>query len=70
MANITIKIEDIDGGKVRITSTPNFETMVKMEISGEKLTGAHGYAFSTLNHLWKLSKQKGPTILEIPKIGW
>lgn len=68
MSKVIITVEDIDGDKVRITSSPNFETMMKMDMSGERLTSAHGYAFAILTYARKLSKQASPIIREIPRI--
>lgn len=68
MAKIIITIEDTESGNVKITSTPNFETMMKMDVSGETFTSAMGYAFALLNHAWKLGKKKSPIIREIPKL--
>lgn len=71
MAKIIIEINDIEGGKVSVKSSPNFETMTKMMVSGDQLTAAHGYAFSALKHLWKTAKNQSSIIkAEIPKIGW
>lgn len=68
MAKITITIEDKPEGKVGIKSEPNFETMMKMDISGEKITCAHGYAFALLNKAREISKSNNPLIRRIPLI--
>jgi hypothetical protein len=68
MSKVIIEIEDLPNDKVKITSTPNFETMMKMDISGEGLSGCHGYAFSLLNHARKLAQQSSPIIREIPRL--
>jgi hypothetical protein len=69
MAKIKIEIEDRPEGGVKITSDPNFETMMKIQISGSEFTSAHGYAFSLLNHARKLGKENDPMRLLIPRIG-
>jgi hypothetical protein len=43
MPKITITVEDLPGNQVKIEATPNFETMMKMDISGERMTSAHRY---------------------------
>lgn len=71
MAKVQITIEDLPDGKVKVVAEPNFETLMAMDISGSKLTAAHGYLFSTLNHITKLSKQNGSIIRQIPQlISW
>lgn len=44
MAKIQIILEDSPSGMVKVTSNPNYETMLKMVTSGEELTPAHHYA--------------------------
>lgn len=68
MAKITIEIEDLDSGKVKVTATPTFEQMAKMELSGERITSAHGYAIYVLNQIRQESKRQEPTKLLIPKL--
>jgi hypothetical protein len=68
MARINILIEDTFDGKVKVVATPNFETMVKMDISGEMLTSAHGYDFKALNAIRAESKALAPTKILIPKL--
>lgn len=69
MAKVIIEIEDIPGDKVKITSNPTMETMIKMELSGDRLTSAHGYAYACLNEIRKLSKSQDPTNkLLIPRL--
>jgi hypothetical protein len=68
MAKITITLEDhLD--KVKVVSDPNFETMIKMEVSGTALTSAHGYAIAALNAIRAHSKAPGPSKILIPRIG-
>ena len=68
MAKAVITFEDLPNGKVKVVSEPNFETLMAMDLSGNSLTAAHGYLFSVLNHITKLSKQNGPIIRQIPKL--
>jgi hypothetical protein len=56
MAKIVIVIEDIPDQKVKITSVPSIELMLKMDNSGEDLTPANGYAFFILNKVREFSK--------------
>lgn len=68
MAKIIILIEDSPGNKVRVESTPSFETMMKMDVSGADLTSAHGYAFCALNAIRDAAKRNSPLSYKIPKI--
>jgi len=70
VAKVEIIIEDLPGDKVKITSNPSMETMIKMELSGSnELTSAHGYAYACLNEIRKLSKSQDPTNkLLIPRL--
>lgn len=57
MAKVVLVIEDIpEEGKVKVTSVPSIELMLKMDNSGEDLTPAHGYAFFVLNKVREFSK--------------
>lgn len=67
MARIVITIEDLPNDKVKIEANPNFETMMAMDLSGQTLTSAHGYAFSALNHVRKIAQQNS-IIREIPRL--
>ena len=67
MAKITVVIEDLPGGKVKVACEPNFETMMKMELSGTRLTSAHGYALLALNAIRNESKRIAPTRILIPR---
>lgn len=69
MAEITIKIKDLPGGKVEVVATPSFETMMKMHASGETLTSAHAYALYAVRCIREEAKKKTSTIIHIPKIG-
>jgi hypothetical protein len=69
---ITIDLEDVHGGGVKVVSTPSFETMAKAINSGESADGAMGYALLCINAIRKASKQadlekRGITV-EIPKV--
>lgn len=69
MAKITITIEDLPNGSVKVEATPNFETMMKLDISGNSLTSAHGYALFVLNQVRKKSKEFNPNnLIQIPRI--
>lgn len=68
MAKITLTIEDLPGNKVKVVSDPNFETMMKMHVSGTPLTSAHGYALTAINAIRGESKKRAPTGIIIPKI--
>lgn len=73
MAKITITIEDnqVTGG-VKVVSDPSFESMAKMDNSGEGLTSAHGYALTAINHIRKVAKEntrdRSSLKVNIPKI--
>ena len=70
MAKVTITFEDSPNDKVKIVSDPSFETMAKMEISGNGLSSAHGYALTAINSIRAASKkQDNSLIVELPKIG-
>ena len=69
MAKIIITIEDSTAGKVKVVSDPNFETMMKMHVSGAGLTAAHGYAFCALNAIREEAKKQTPLRIKIPRIG-
>lgn len=69
MAEITIVVKDIEGGKVSIRATPSFEMIMKMDISGNKLTPAHGYAVALLNKAREISKSNDPRqIIQVPRL--
>jgi hypothetical protein len=70
MAKVTIIIEDIPHGKVKVVATPNVQEMFQMAESGHDLTSAHGYAFQALNAIRQHSKSQDPTTkILIPRIG-
>lgn len=68
MAKVIIEIEDAPNNKVSVKCTPNFETMMAMDISGTNLTSAHGYAFKALNAIRNESKKNQPTIIGVPRL--
>jgi len=57
LAKVVITIEDKDNGNVKVTSEPNFETMVLIEKSGNQLTSAHGYAMRAVLAIRERSKE-------------
>ena len=69
MAKIEITIEDLPNNRVAIKSEPNFETMMKMMVSGNQLSSAHGYALCALNAIRRESKKQGPTKILVPRLG-
>jgi hypothetical protein len=70
MAEVTIKIKDLDNGKVSVQAEPNFMTMAMMDESGHGLTAAHGYALAMLREVRKISKSNESNILvQIPRLG-
>lgn len=66
MAKLTITIEDLPNGRVKMVCTPNFETLVKMDLSGEHLTAAHKYALKVIMTIYKESKAREPSKILIP----
>lgn len=68
MAKVVIEIEDLPNGNVKITASPNFETMIKMDVSGHRLTAAHGYGIAMLNHARQESKKAGPIRAGMPRL--
>jgi hypothetical protein len=65
---LTISIEDLPDGKVKVVSDPSFEKLMRMDISGEHFTAAMGYAFFVINQIRDLSKRAGPIVRKIPKL--
>lgn len=68
MAKITITIEDLPGNKVSVKAEPTLETMFKMELAGDSLTSAQGYAFTALRAIREESKKQTPTKIIIPRV--
>ncbi len=69
MAKVTITIEDMLSGGVKVISDPNFETIMKLHLSGNDLTSAHGYAMAALNLIRQKSKAfKNDMRVSIPRL--
>jgi hypothetical protein len=69
MAKITITVEDLPNGKVKIEAKPNYLEIMAKDISGNHLTAADGYALAMLNRAREVSRQNGPTnLVKIPRI--
>lgn len=70
MAKITITVEDMPNGTVKIVADPTVETMIAMEMSGQKMTAAHGYAVKALNEVRKSAQEQGSILkVPIPRLG-
>jgi hypothetical protein len=71
MAKVTITIEDKEDGNVKVVSDPNFETLMMMDMSGHRLTNAHGYAMAALLRIRERSKEigqlNGRSIIHVPR---
>lgn len=69
---VTITIEEQHNGFVKVVSEPSFETMAKMELSGEGLSSANAYALTAINAIRKASKQadleKRGILIELPRV--
>lgn len=68
MARIVITIEDKPNGGVSVTSDPNVETIMAMDMSGAGWTSAHGLAMHVLNLVWQKFKSKKNSPLILPVI--
>lgn len=69
MARITITLEDLGNGGVKVISNPNFETIMKLHLSGHDLTAAHGYALAALNQIrMKAKEQTNEMKVFIPRL--
>lgn len=64
MAKVTIVIEDLPNGKVRVVSDPSFETMCRIA-KAEQLTSAHGLAIVALRNMHEASREQG-SVLTVP----
>lgn len=69
MAKVVLTIEDIDGGKVKVECTPNFQTMGMIAKSGNELTSAHGYALRCIRAINEAAKESGPLKILLPREG-
>jgi hypothetical protein len=67
MALITLTIEDIPGGQVRVVTNPTVEKVMLMAKAGA-LESSHGYMFAALNAIRKESQSKQPSLIKIPRI--
>lgn len=68
MAKIIITLEDLPEGKIKIVTEPPLKQIIEMDISGHSISPALGMAFKVLNDIRKESKNKGPIIVQIPKL--
>lgn len=69
MATITITIKDNFDGTVKVICDPNFETIMKGQISGAmKTTAAHGYAIAAMKRIFEVSTSSGNLNIKIPKL--
>jgi len=69
MAKITITLEDLPDGKVKLVVDPTIETFFKMDLSGHSFTPAQGYAVAAVNHVHRESKkQQGDIKILLPKV--
>lgn len=70
---VTITIEMTATGNVRVVSVPSFETMAKMELSGEGCSSANAYALAAINRIQELSREADRNntglIYTLPRIG-
>jgi hypothetical protein len=57
VAKVVITIEDVEGDHVKVTATPNFEQMCKLDLTGQSMTSAHGFALFALNQITKKSRE-------------
>jgi hypothetical protein len=56
LARVILEIEDQKNGTVSVKCTPSYETIRKLELSGE-ITAAHAYTVKLLSEALKISKQ-------------
>ena len=68
MAKVIITIEDLPNDEVSVIAQPNFETMMKMVVSGHEVTSAQGYAVNALNSIRKSAKEEGRMKINVPRI--
>lgn len=69
MPKVIIIIEDMPGNKVKATSNPTGETLIKKHASGHELSSAEAYALFMLRQLREESKRQGNMRILIPRIG-
>ena len=69
MAKVVITIEDKDNGNVSVKANPDFDTLMKMDMSGSGWTGSQGIAFACLGWLWRaLKSPEANNIVKIPRL--
>lgn len=69
MAKITIVIEDIPQGKIKVTCDPPVVKIMHRHLSGYEMTGAHGYALCALNAVREESRKRGQGKILLPHPG-
>lgn len=71
MAKVTITIEDMPNGKVKVECKPKVEQMLGLLDNGTGLTAAEGYAFSALRKLLKDSDENDKEYkgIVVPRFG-
>jgi hypothetical protein len=66
MARVTITIEDLLHGVMRVTASPSAESLIKALKGGHKLSKAEKTAFTCLDIIWRMSKMDGPDKITLP----
>lgn len=66
---VTLTFEDRPEGGVKVVMEPNFETLMRMMVSGHELTSAQAYAVHAANAVRHASKQHGKLPILVPRIG-
>lgn len=66
MARVTITIEDLPNGKVKIVADPSFEILTKITVNFSDLTSAQGYAIFALNQI-RMASKAGNINISVPK---
>lgn len=70
LKTVTLTFQDKPNGQVGVVSDPSFETMCQMEISGQGLSSACGYALVAINAIRKAAKSKDiDNTVYIPRTG-
>lgn len=60
MAEVTIVVKDIPGGKVAYTTIPSPDELLAKHKSGHGLSAAEGYAICALNKIKEISEVNRP----------
>lgn len=68
MAKITITIEDLPNGRLKVACDPSAETMAKRIIGGEKSTSAHGLALAAINAILKEKREQERGKIILPRV--